>query len=223
MAVQTLTTMKALANAMARGNLRAGADAVRSLMVGEPYVSNAGTPVAVVTPEAIGQRLFDSTNLVFYRATGLTSSDWALDSGGNAIVAAGATLTLSKAKHDGRTIMLDTAAGSVVTLPAASGTGAVYKFVVKVLATSNSHIVKVANASDIIQGVITTIDSDTAGTVTGWATAATDDTVTLNRSTTGSTIRGEWFEIQDIATNLFAVKGQLANTGNGATPFSATV
>ncbi len=139
------------------------------------------------------------------------------------LVLAGSTLSVTEASHDGRTILLNTATGSVCTLPASTGSGARFKFRVSVLATSNSHIVKVANASDIIQGVVTTVDTDTAGTVTGWATAASDDTITLNRTTTGSAMRGEWLELEDIATNVWAVRGVLANTGAGGTPFSATV
>lgn len=139
------------------------------------------------------------------------------------LIAAGATLSVTEALHDGKIIRLDTATGSVCTLPAATGSGAVFHFKVSVLATSNSHIVKVANASDIIQGIVNLIDTDTAGTTTGFATAADSDTITLNRSTTGSVMRGEWLELVDVATNLFLVRGQLANTGSGATPFSATV
>lgn len=139
------------------------------------------------------------------------------------LVAGGSTLTITQALHDGKIVKLDTAAGTVCTLPAATGSGSVFRFVVSVLATSNSHIVKVANSSDIIQGVINTIDTDTAGTTTGWASGASDDTITLNRSTTGSAMRGEWIELTDMATNLWTVRGQLANTGSGATPFSATV
>lgn len=141
----------------------------------------------------------------------------------NAPTAAGSALTLTVASHDGKTIALDTLAGSTVTLPAATGSGATFKFLVTVLATSNNHIVKVASASDIIQGIVNIIDTDTAGTTTGFATAADSDTITLNRSTTGSAMRGEWLEIVDIATGVFTVKGQLANTGAGATPFSAAV
>ena len=138
-------------------------------------------------------------------------------------VAGGSTLTLTAASHAGKTIKLDTLAGTVVTLPAATGTGDIYKFLVSVLATSNSHIVKVASAADIIQGTVLVVDTDTAGTVTGFATASDSDTITLNRSTTGSAMRGEWLEIQDIASGVFVVTGVLANTGNGATPFSAAV
>lgn len=139
------------------------------------------------------------------------------------LVAAGATLTVTTALHDNKTILLDTLAGSVCTLPAASGSGARFKFVVKAKATSNSHKIQVANSSDIIQGIISTIDTDTAGTVTGWAAGASDDTITLNRSTTGSAAIGEWVELEDIAANTWAVRGQLSNTGSGATPFSAAV
>lgn len=138
------------------------------------------------------------------------------------LIAAGATLAVTEALHDGKTILLDTAAGSVCTLPAASGSGARFKFAVKVLATSNSHIVKVANASDIIQGIILAI-SDGANAELGWIAGAADDTITLNRSTTGSVARGEWLELEDIAANLWIVRGSVAQTGTEATPFSATV
>lgn len=135
----------------------------------------------------------------------------------------GSTLSVTEASHDSKTLMFSALTGSVATLPASTGSGARFKFRVSVLATSNSHIVKVANSSDIIQGAITTVDQDTAGTVTGWVSAAGDDTVTLNRTTTGSVTRGEWLEFEDILTNVWSVKGVLTNTGAGATPFSATV
>jgi hypothetical protein len=138
------------------------------------------------------------------------------------LVAAGSSLTLTEAAHDGKTILLDTAAGSTVTLPAASGSGARFRFVIKTVATSNSHIIKVANASDAINGIIYTLSDDTAA-VKGFAAAATDDTITLNRTTTGSVSKGEFIEIEDIATNVFAVRGFTQSTGTEATPFSATV
>jgi hypothetical protein len=138
-------------------------------------------------------------------------------------IAAGGTLTLTEATHEGKTILLNTLTGSVVTLPAATQVGMRFKFLVSVLATSNSHIVKVANASDILQGSIAIADQDTAGTVTAWVTGATDDTVTLNRTTTGSVTRGEWIEVECVATNVWSVRGQLTNTGVAVTPFSATV
>jgi hypothetical protein len=138
------------------------------------------------------------------------------------LVAAGSTLAVTAAAHDGRTILLDTAAGSTCTLPASSGSGARFRFVISTVATSNSHIVKVANATDVMSGVILAAN-DTDGSASAWETAATSDTITLNRTTTGSTIKGEWIELEDIATGFWAVRGVIAATGTEATPFSATV
>lgn len=138
------------------------------------------------------------------------------------LIAAGSALTVTQALHDGKTIKLDTAAGSTCTLPAATGTGAMYRFVVSVLATSNSHIVKVANGTDIMQGIILS-RADDADATRAWGTGATDDTITLNRTTTGSVLRGEWIEVLDVASGLFLVRGVTASSGTEATPFSATV
>lgn len=142
-----------------------------------------------------------------------------------AAVAGGATLTLTEALHNGKTVLLDTAAGSTITLPAASGSGMRFRFLVSVIATSNSHIVKVANASDTMTGMILAVSDDAGFPVKGYTADATAgaDTITLNRTTTGSTVKGEWIEVEDYATNKWAVRGMIASTGTEATPFSATV
>ncbi len=142
--------------------------------------------------------------------------------GSGALVAAGATLAVTQVLHAGKTIALDTLAGSIATLPAATGSGSLMRFVVSVLATSNSHIVKVANTADVIQGSAIMV-STTASASTFFATNATTDTITLNRTTTGSVTKGEYLELQDIAANTWAVSGMLTNSGTGSTPFSATV
>lgn len=138
-------------------------------------------------------------------------------------VAAGSALTVTEALHDGKVIKLDTAAGSTCTLPAASGSGARFRFHITVIATSNSHIIKVANASDTMVGVIASISDDAANVVKPFFAAGTDDTITLNRTTTGSTRVAEWVEVVDLAANLWQVNGVIAATGTEATPFSATV
>lgn len=138
------------------------------------------------------------------------------------LVAAGSALTLTQAEHEGRTVLLDTAAGSTVTLPASTGGGAVYKFVISVIATTNSHVIKVANATDVMAGLVfvATTSSDNAEV---FQTSATSDTITLDRSTTGSVIRGEWFELIDAVSGVFLVRGMTSATGNTASPFSAGV
>lgn len=143
-------------------------------------------------------------------------------------VAAGATKTLTVAANNKQTIKLDTLAGSVVTLPAATGSGARFKFLVTVIATSASHKVQVANASDFMVGVIQGVSDDPA-TMKGWiaansVTVATNsDTITLNRSTTGSVSVGEYIVVEDVAANTWSVEGVITQTGTEATPFSAAV
>jgi hypothetical protein len=145
------------------------------------------------------------------------------------VAAGGATKTLTAADA-GSTTKLDTAAGTVVTLPAATGTGNRFRFLVTVLATSNSHIVKVANATDFFIGLINGSRIDSGNAVLGFAaansgTVATNsDTVTLNRTTTGSVTVGEWLEVEDVATATFRINGMLSATGAAfATPFTAGV
>lgn len=139
-------------------------------------------------------------------------------------VPAGATLSLSKALHDGKLVKLDTAAGSIVTLPPALGTGFRARFIVSLLATSNSHIIKVQNATDIMIGILMGYRVDSGNAVLGFSPGASDDTITLNRTTTGSVKLGEYIDVEDIAAGFWSVRGMLSATGAAfATPFSATV
>lgn len=138
-------------------------------------------------------------------------------------VTAGSTLQLD-ISHAGKTILLSAATGSTVTLPAGDPSllNATFTFVVNTLATSNSHVVKVANSSDIMVGAIETIDG-TSGALLPFGTVATSDTITLNRTTTGSVRTGETFTATYIATNHWAIDGYVVISGTAATPFSATV
>lgn len=138
------------------------------------------------------------------------------------LVAAGSTLAMTEAAHEGKIICLDTATGSVVTLPASTGGGAVYRLLVTVTATSNSHIIKVANASDEFRGYVVQ-DSDTATAPNIWWAADNDDTITLNRTTTGLAAQGEYFDIVDAVLNHYYVRGYSQASGIEATPFSAAV
>lgn len=138
------------------------------------------------------------------------------------LVAGGSSLSVTAALHDGKTILLDTAAGTTCTLPASSGSGARFRFVVSTVATSNNHIIKVANGTDVMAG-FALVAQDAGDTSVLFETAATSDTITLNRSTTGSTQKGEFFELEDIAAGFWSVFGVVAATGAEASPFSATV
>lgn len=137
-------------------------------------------------------------------------------------ILAGSVLQLSKAIHDGAFVLLDQLAGSVVTLPPALGLGTQIRIVELNAATSNSHIIKVQNSTDILIGAMSISLSTGVGTC--FPAAATSDTITLNRTTTGGATRGGCFEFQDIAPGIWQIIEALANgSGALATPFSATV
>ena len=138
------------------------------------------------------------------------------------MVAGGATLAMVAATHSGRIIALDTLAGSVVTLPASSGGGAVYEFLVTVTATSNSHIIQVANATDEFRGFVVQDASEATAPNIFWA-ADNDDTITLNRTTTGLAAQGEYFRVVDAVSGVFFVTGYSQASGIEATPFSNAV
>ena len=129
-----------------------------------------------------------------------------------------ATLTVTKALYNGQTINLSRAAGITVTLPAATGTNATYRFLVTTAVTSNSYKIQVANATDVIQGTINV--AGTTGTPFGSLPAS--DTITMNGSTQGGLV-GSYVEITDIASGVFLVSGSSLGSGTVITPFSAAV
>lgn len=134
-----------------------------------------------------------------------------------------ATLSLTVASHEGKTVTVNRAAGSTITLPASAGTGAIFRIVIGTTLTSGSLVIQVANASDVMQGQIFVRSDDAGDLAKAFAAGATSDTITLNRTTTGVAAKGEWFELQDVATNLWQVVGMTSATGTEATPFSAAV
>jgi hypothetical protein len=136
-----------------------------------------------------------------------------------------ATQSISKATHDGKTLLFNVAAGHTITLPAAVGTGCKLRFVTKTAATSGSNIVKVQNATDVIKGNLA-ISIAAGGALSAFQaepTVAGADTVTMNRTTTGGAVAGDWLEFEDIAAGVWVVKGVLQGTAAPATPFTATV
>jgi hypothetical protein len=137
-----------------------------------------------------------------------------------------ATLTVVPNTHAGRIITLNKADGVTCTLPAATGSGDVYTFLVGTTITSVGAIVKVANATDTMVGSAT-LAQDSANTVVQFdAVAGTSDTITLDGSTTGGLI-GAKVTAMDIKLNgstaVWLVDVFGTATGTEATPFSATV
>jgi hypothetical protein len=130
---------------------------------------------------------------------------------------ADATLAINQGGHAGQTIVSNLAATQTFTLPAATGSGNVYKVFVNI--TKTGDLVLQVTTTDIMQGGVS-ISTDIAG-ITMLA-AATSDTLTMNGTTTGG-VKGSHVEFQDVASGTWRVSGFLCSTGTEATPFSAAV
>ncbi|OGT54649.1 MAG: hypothetical protein A3E01_09865 [Gammaproteobacteria bacterium RIFCSPHIGHO2_12_FULL_63_22] len=148
----------------------------------------------------------------------------AADVSGRLVTLTGDT-AITAALHAGRTCLLGEVGGDAAlaaTLPAATGTGDRYRFVVSVLNTSG-YTIKVADATDTFNGLFILLDND-ANAVTGYAAIGGDDTLTLDGTTKGGQV-GDWFEVEDIALNTWAVRGSgiVPAGSNVADPFTAAV
>jgi hypothetical protein len=136
------------------------------------------------------------------------------------VAAGGANLTVTLAAHDGRTILLDQATGTAVTLPAMTGSGAKYRFVCTVSTSGGSQVIT-ATGAHLFGGVF--MNTDTAAgtlfTAVAAANAGGSTVITLDGSTKGGR-KGDWIEIEDVATNIGIVRGSLNGSGTEATPFS---
>ncbi len=142
--------------------------------------------------------------------------------GGKIVPLAAAALTLSRGKHADRTVRMDyTDAACVITLPPATGSGDRYRVAVGAVNT-NGHKIQVTG-DDTIKGCVTMLDND-SNAATAYAGSGTDDTITMNGTTTGGQV-GDWIEFEDIKADVWTCRAQLLVPAgsNVADPFSAAV
>lgn len=135
------------------------------------------------------------------------------------VTVTGTQLTVTAALYADRDVILDNTHTVTVVLPAASGSGNRYNFIVKTTGTDGSKIITVANTTDVVEGASLAVN--TQSTTIGFIATATDDTITLNNTTTGG-VTGTRVSILDIAAGRFRVEVFNITTGNPETPFSAT-
>ncbi len=135
-------------------------------------------------------------------------------------IACGATLAVTVAMS-GQTILLDTAGGSVATLPAATGSGARWKFLVTTAATSAAHKILAHSVSDFLIGIAI---GETSNTPKSFVSApATNHSIQMPFAGTQPSggFVGDWFEVEDIAANLLHVRGAYQAGVTPTTPFSS--
>ncbi len=135
------------------------------------------------------------------------------------VAAATTTLTLTPALHAGRTLLVAPTGGLAITPPAATGTGNRYRIVCTAAVSGGSLTLnaKLGAASDVFTGWI---QSYKATTFTPYPTASNSNLITFNGTTTGGAAAGDWFEIEDIATNKWLITGYTIQSGTIATMFS---
>lgn len=125
------------------------------------------------------------------------------------------SLAVTAAGYAGQTIVSTIAGAQAVTLPAATGSGNIYRFYISV--TKTGALTITANGSDIIQGGVL-VASDTGGLTV--PTATDTQVITLAADTTTGGVVGTTCELQDVASGQWSVSGFFVSAGVEATPFS---
>lgn len=125
-----------------------------------------------------------------------------------------ATLALTLAEHDGKTVTLNRAAGIAVTLPAAAGTGARFRLFCGTTVTSNTTTITRAGTDTLFGHIIQLAD----GGATLAAYELPGSTVLTFNGTTQGGIKGDIIELEDVASGVWMVNGVVSATGAEATP-----
>lgn len=135
------------------------------------------------------------------------------------LVTLATSTSITLAAHEGRTCKL-TGTGSAYTqtLPAATGSGARFRFVVGAVNTSN-HVITTTGGDVFIGNIISNSTGDSPDLAAIWP-STTNTIITLNGTTTGGVQIGDFVEVEDIAADKWAVRGVTTSSGTEATPFS---
>lgn len=133
------------------------------------------------------------------------------------------TLAVTEALHDGKTIVLDRAAGIAVTLPVPVA-GMKFRFVVKTTFTGAASIKSVAGTHIMIGHAL--MGNDSTNAVVDWPAVAADtfDTIDLlgTSNSTGG-IEGQVITIEALSSTVWLVEIRGDAAGTEATPFANTV
>lgn len=183
-------------------------------MVSSPY--STATPLSgqgpdAALPDGMNETLNNLTITGILTMTGTSA-------GNTPIVTTASTLSLTAALHAGKTVIQNVATGTAFALPAATGTGNVYRLITKLSLSGGSTVVSCTPLTDVFLGMAWVM-SDNSQAVLAYLPAATDNTLTLNGSTQGGYL-GHLLEFRDIASGIWEVQSFGKATGSEATPFS---
>ncbi len=117
------------------------------------------------------------------------------------------TDSVTVAEHANRVNVITGTSAATLTLPEATGTGNVYTFIFGQVNTNGTVFVAADTSNTSIGGSLNILDADSNAQTAYFGTSG-DDTITINGTTTGGLI-GDTIVLTDIATDQWAVKGQL--------------
>lgn len=156
-------------------------------------------------PQYSGPERLKSVSTSFRRVESLTNST--------------ATLTTDDAD---KLFLLNRAGGIAVALPAigSDDIGLTLAFYVQTAASGGSYVIT-AQAGDLLIGKVRSVDTDTSNADAYYAPDGSDDLIcTLNASTMGGGVGGDYLEFVAISATRWLVRGEVFITGNAATMFS---
>lgn len=100
---------------------------------------------------------------------------------------------------------MNVAAGTAVTLPAATGTGARFSFVVST--GSNANVISASASGAFVGGYIQNDTGDTTAATADFMAAVSGNNTYSPTTVGGGGTAGDWIEFTDIATNVWQVRG----------------
>ena len=137
--------------------------------------------------------------------------------GGSVVALTAATVELSRATHAGRLCTLDRAAGIDLTLPAATGSGDVYEFVILTDTTDLYAFARTGN--DIIAGHALADDGD-GEPANGWSSKTATSASFGGAAQASGGSKGDRIIFKDVAADTWQCSAFLTNGGTEATPFA---
>lgn len=135
------------------------------------------------------------------------------------VVALATSTSITEVLHEGKICSL-TGTGSAYTqtLPAATGGGAKYTFVVGAVNTSN-HILLCAGSDTFYGQVFTNTTTETPDVCLPYPSAGTNTKITLNGTTSGGAGIGDIIHLTDAVSGKWCVTGFTKSSGTVVTPF----
>ena len=153
--------------------------------------------------------------VVWVNTAALGAAPTWVQQGVGSVIAAGSTKTLTQAQS-GSTILLDTASGSVVTLPAPK-VGLKYTFVVSTTVTSNSHKIITDAGTTFLVGMLALLEASAAAALGALFDGTANVACTMNGTTTGG-IKGTRITLECISATVWEISGLVAGSGSLSTP-----